>query len=353
MARPLASEPLDRADESLLRDARALMLDTYQFTRFAAVGFSLLLPLLGAASATRSAAHLDTLIAAAAAFHLYAYVLNDVVDLRFDRLEPLRADDPLVAGRIGPGSALFVAMLQLPVAVVVTALAHPPALAFGALAVAFITITLYDLFGKRTNAPIVTDAVQGVAWAALVLFGALVSGGVAAPSTVTIAGGTFVYILMINGVHGAVRDLPSDLRGGACTTAILLGARPAGPADTALYLSRGLTVYAAILQLLLLLITGGALWAGWSAYPPSARTWVASVYGLVAMASLVLLTLAPRRASDRWGLITVGMFHLIVSLALLIVPVAPLMTSSLAWTALVAYVVPVAAMLGRNGFRWQ
>jgi 4-hydroxybenzoate polyprenyltransferase len=64
-----------------------------RFGRFAVLGFSLLLPLAGAATVASdvSMAQVAALLAVAFAFHMFGYVSNDVFDLPIDRTEPLRA----------------------------------------------------------------------------------------------------------------------------------------------------------------------------------------------------------------------------------------------------------------------
>src|SRR5256885_17240914 len=93
------------------------------FIRFSAVSFSIILPLLGAAmTSTQLTSHqIVGLISVAMAFHIFAYVLNDVIDLQVDRTESLRAHFPLIQGTIQPWQALAVALLQIPIALALTA----------------------------------------------------------------------------------------------------------------------------------------------------------------------------------------------------------------------------------------
>src|SRR5688572_1544767 len=88
------------------------------FIRFSAIGFSAMLPVIGAATAARhvTASQLFLLIAAGCAFHCFAYVTNDVVDLPLDRAEPRRVDFPLVRGTVTPARAVAFALVQLQLA---------------------------------------------------------------------------------------------------------------------------------------------------------------------------------------------------------------------------------------------
>src|SRR5882672_4637092 len=85
-----------------------LLADICRFGRFSVLGFSVMLPLIGAAAVSRalSAGQLVALTAVGFAFHIFAYVSNDVFDLPIDRTQPLRADSPLVRGLVPPSLAL-------------------------------------------------------------------------------------------------------------------------------------------------------------------------------------------------------------------------------------------------------
>src|SRR5690606_28046969 len=190
------------------------------------------------------------LVAVAMLFHVYAYLLNDVVDLDVDRREPQRAAFPLVRGAWTPAAALAIAAVQPPVAFLVTVLLGGDAAAFAMLAIAFAAMTAYNLWGERCAFPPLMDLVQAVGWASLLLFGAALAGTVGAPMAraapvwaASVWGATAVtaYVLLVNGVHGGLRDLANDAACGARTTAMLLGARISAGV---LRIPRALIVYA-------------------------------------------------------------------------------------------------------------
>ncbi|NND03990.1 MAG: UbiA family prenyltransferase [Acidimicrobiia bacterium] len=157
-------------------------------------------------------------------FHLFAFPLNDVVDLPIDRTNARRATDPLVRGLVPAGTMLVVAVVQLPVMAALLVLGAAPGPAIAAWLAAVAGLGIYDLWGKRTPVPVVSDVIQGVGFAALVVAGALWA---AEPTPVTWLGAAYVvvYIVQINAVHGGLRDLENDLAHGARTTPILLGCR--------------------------------------------------------------------------------------------------------------------------------
>src|SRR5436853_1604586 len=71
--------------------------ETDLFIRIHFFLFSGMLPLLGAATVRSrlSGREIAGLIGIGLAYHIFAYVLNDVIDLPIDRGQPLRQGDPL------------------------------------------------------------------------------------------------------------------------------------------------------------------------------------------------------------------------------------------------------------------
>jgi len=203
-------------------------LDAIQrFVRATFFGFTSMLVLLGAGvvNPDPEASVIAVLLIVALNFHVFGYVHNDVVDLHVDRTAPMRERDPLVTGGIRPAQALALAFVQIPISFVLTfAVAkswHAPAL----LLLGYVATVVYNLYGKRCRVPITTDAIQGVAWISIALYGSSLVGEINALSVVVAAFG-FGFIFLINGVHGGLRDLENDLRHRRVTTAIFLGARP-------------------------------------------------------------------------------------------------------------------------------
>ena len=331
---------------------RAVLADLYMFIRFPALGFSLLLPLLGLSTVSPRPplAAVGGSLAAALAFHIYAYVLNDVVDLPVDRTEPLRAEYPLVRGAIGAGPALGIALAQLPLALAITSWIAGDRRASGALLSAFALMTAYDQWGKRCRIPILTDAVQGLGWAALILYGALAGGAPPTALTAALMAYVFVYILMINGVHGALRDLANDLHCGARTTAAFLGARPG--AEGSVLIPVHLKAYALGLQASLAAIVSLSLVRNWFGYT-SARLGVAALAsGALLLLALGLLYHAARSVHDRRELVFAGMLHLVVTLGTPLALLTPAMSPLVAMLAVTLYVLPVLAMWGFGGIKW-
>jgi 4-hydroxybenzoate polyprenyltransferase len=139
------------------------------FIRASALGGTLVLPLVGAGSvgATPGPGELAGLLAVGLGFHVFAYVLNDVVDLPLDRTEPRRAEFPLVVGSVAPPVGLAVALGALAVALAIAAALDPHPRSLALLVVACAAMAAYDVSGKRLQMPPVTDLVQGIGWAGL------------------------------------------------------------------------------------------------------------------------------------------------------------------------------------------
>jgi 4-hydroxybenzoate polyprenyltransferase len=328
-------------------------LSLYRFGRLSALSFSLMLPLLGAALVANDGAppRFGGLIAIAVAFHLFAYVSNDVVDLALDRTEPLRADSPLVQGLVRPSVALTIALIQVPIAFGINAWLGGYARASLALAAAVALMLVYNVYGKRLSFPPLSDAVQSLSWVALALYGALAAGASLNASSVALAALVFVYVLLINGVHGGLRDLANDRACGARTTAIYLGARV--DADGSVILPRSIVVYGLSLQLLMLVIGVVVVVTHWVDDEPAAgyATALMLVMTHLLLASLLRNTLAA--TSRRPDMIRVGMLHLLISLASIMVPFAWLIAMPAAVTIAAAYALPVVTMCLHDGLTWE
>jgi len=288
------------------------------FIRFSALGGTFLLPLLGAGSVP-SAMPMNKwlgLLSIALVFHLFAYILNDVIDLPLDRTEPRRADFPLIKGTLTPRFALAAALAQLPLAVGIVRWMQSNWLAYAALAIAFGGMAVYNLWGKRARFPLLTDFAQGISWASLALFGAASKADEPTSLTMYLCAYLVLLICLANGVHGSLRDLANDFQCGVRSMAIYLGAKPT--ADGGLHIPQGLRRYAFAFQYLLLIITLVPLIRNDFGYSPTEWLITLAVIVLMGGLSLRLLDIAAGSAPHRQTLISAGMLQLLVSLGLLI-----------------------------------
>lgn len=199
-----------------------------RFVRLHFFGFTALLVLLGAASVMPDPppGRLFLLLVVGLCFHDFAYVFNDVIDLPVDRTHPDRRLDYLVRGVITPRQALAFSFLQIPLAMGLAVWAGAGADALMCLAAGFVLMTVYDLWGKKCPIPPLTDLAQGLAWGSLAFLAALTLATEVNLLTWVAALHGAMFIFLINGVHGGLRDLDNDLARGRSTTASYFGARP-------------------------------------------------------------------------------------------------------------------------------
>src|SRR5690606_22843791 len=149
-----------------------------------------------------------------------------------------------------------------------------------------------------------------VGWAGLLLYGAAIGGGAAEP-TVWIAAAVTAYVLLVNGVHGALRDLTNDTACGARTTAMLLGARVVAGV---LRVPRALIVYTLCLHGMLFAAAFGA----WRVTEPLHDGAAAASFGLllaVMLSSLALLGQAARARGDPSRARSAATWHLFACMA--------------------------------------
>ena len=90
------------------------MMHIVRFLHLPIWGYTAVLPIFGAVTVTKSqsAVQLFLLLMVATAFHNYAYVLNDLIDLPIDRTQPSRMHYPLVEGTISFRTAVVFVVLN-------------------------------------------------------------------------------------------------------------------------------------------------------------------------------------------------------------------------------------------------
>ncbi len=320
------------------------------FVRLSALGTTLAVVLLGAASVAPSLSWRTAALLAAVAvgFHVFAYVHNDVVDLPIDRTEPRRAVSPLVRGAIAPDAALAIAVAAVPVTLAVAAAAGSGAGAGRALAslvAAFALMAAYNVLGKRTSVPPVLDVVQGLGWGALLLYGAAARGPWTSLTWWLVAFWTW-FIVLANGVHGGLRDVANDARCGARTTAILLGATADRDEDGhgRVAIPRAIVVYGWALHGGLVALAVGAWTFAGLGYDPVARA--LTLAALLALGGVGGRALAAAAASDGdpETLRLAGTVHLLLLMALPVALLLPWLRPGFRAVVVVGFLAPLAAL---------
>ena len=297
----------------------AFVLETDRFVRLHFLFFTCVWPLLGAASvhADSSWTDLSVLLAVMLCFHVFAFVLNDVVDLPIDRTHVDRQRDPLVRGVITPQQALAVVLLQPVLAVPLTMLLGPDWHAYAALASSFALMGTYNLFGKRCALPPAMDLIQGLGWGSLAIYAAYALGSEPNPLTwMVLAYGTG-FTLFMNGIHGGLRDLANDVACGAHTTAIYLGARPS-PNGADSYVPRQVAIFASAVLAGLVGLNAALMLRNDFHYGPAALTVTATVVAALNLGAIALMPKVVRPHGPVWNVA----FRLQMYLVLMSLPAA-------------------------------
>jgi 1,4-dihydroxy-2-naphthoate octaprenyltransferase len=174
---------------------------------------------------TVTAENLWVLLGTAILFHVFMVLLNDWKDWVLDEKEPRRDAGRPIRESIGRSRMLLIALITVPAAAALNYYAGGSWLFLG---IAYGGMTIYNLFGKQCRWPWVTDLIQGLAWGALALyaFGLTWHHDTRIPwVSCVLALNAIVYILLVNGCHGSMRDLANDDAQRKSTTAIRLGAK--------------------------------------------------------------------------------------------------------------------------------
>ena len=305
------------------------------------MGASITMVLLGAATSTSQLklSSVGPLVAVAISFHLFAYLLNDFIDLPIDRTDPRRATSPLVMGLISKRAVLVIALWQVPVLVLLVASQGGGTGRFMNLIVLVGAVAIYDLWGKKSPLPPLIDLIQGVAWAVLGWLGAVLVGS-ATKWTVVLAFYFLAFIMLGNGVHGSIRDLANDRGHGARTTAALFGA---GVADGgSVELGRGYRIYTLTLHAVTVMLPFVPFALGWYG---GTNWWLVALMAACCVTSTVYLG-AAIPAGDRHRQLVFGTRHLILVLAPLFVMLGPRLPGWAMVLTVGCYVLPFAS------YRW-
>lgn len=210
------------------------MRTAFDVPRFSESGLALTCVIIGAATGIDSidrggigvnVGTVGVLLAVGLAYHGVAFGLNEIIDLPIDRTNPGRAHAALVSGRASVRAA-WVMVCALAVASLTLDLVrfHPRAAPLAYLVGGLVSLIGYDLLTKRSRWPVLHDTLLALGCAGLLCYAAARTGGV---TGATLLAATYValFVLLVNGVHGGLRDLDNDTRHAGLTTAAALGAQ--------------------------------------------------------------------------------------------------------------------------------
>jgi 4-hydroxybenzoate polyprenyltransferase len=206
-----------------------MLRDYIELTRLFNMGLTAVAPVLGALSMWNVGSlplwKLFILFIIGSLAHIYGFVINDVIDIRLDKLSKDLYARPLVRGSITRKRAAVFAISCLIVSFLLSFLFFSDLLRYVVLVfillIAYFLATVYDIASKKYPG---MDLVVASAIFFLILFGAWTIG---TPTRLTyvvaLIGG--IQVLFMNMINGAIKDIDHDKEGSANTVAIRLGAK--------------------------------------------------------------------------------------------------------------------------------
>ena len=193
------------------------------------MGLTAVAPVLGALSmwdvGTLSLLELFFLFIIGCLAHAYGFVLNDVIDIKVDKLSKELTTRPLVRGSITRKRAIWFAVICMIGSFLLSFIFYSEPqrylLLLLILLAAYLLATVYDIASKKYPG---MDLFVASAIFFLILFGASTIG----PPTklafvVALIGG--LQVVFMNMINGAIKDIDHDKEGSANTVAIRLGAK--------------------------------------------------------------------------------------------------------------------------------
>ena len=164
--------------------------------------------------------------------HSYGFVLNDIMDIKLDKLSKELVARPLVSGLINRRRALWFAIACMVVSFILSFYFFQELITFlpviSILILAYVLATVYDVGSKKYPG---MDFFVSSAVFFLIIFGAATVSYDRLFTTplawiVAFIGG--IQVLFMNMINGAIKDIDHDAKGMANTLAIKLGATTKG-----------------------------------------------------------------------------------------------------------------------------
>jgi 4-hydroxybenzoate polyprenyltransferase len=194
-----------------------------QVIRLPLIGVTWTFILLGALASPSplSLARVSLLLLIGVFYHCSVYAFNNIVDRNIDHTHPDRTDHMELSRLLGHRAAVATCIVAGLVPAMMLSSTHDRAVrASLAYLIALSGLLIYDIWGKSSPVPPLLDLVQGIGWGALTFAGATILGS-ASQYSYFISVWVVVYIVLVNGGHGALKDYPNDSRHGARTTATM------------------------------------------------------------------------------------------------------------------------------------
>jgi 4-hydroxybenzoate polyprenyltransferase len=203
-----------------------------EISRFFNMGLTGVAPVLGAVAmwniAETAPINLVILFIIGCLAHIYGFVINDIVDIKIDKLSVELYARPLVSGHITVKKAKYFAINCMILSFIMSIIFFRETTDFiiplFVLLIAYILATIYDVASKKYPG---MDIFVASAVFLLIIFGAYTVGN---PTTLAwiIALIGALQVIFMNMINGAIKDIDHDVAGKATTLAIKLGAKTQG-----------------------------------------------------------------------------------------------------------------------------
>jgi len=328
----------------------ALFKEHVYLSRF---GFTLFVILIGAATATPlnlpGPSTLMVMILVGWGFHMTYYGFNDAADYELDKLLGKKDDHPLVRGDISRRTALTITIAHTIGLFIIEFLSGTNFQLILLLTIACGAVVIYDVFGKRNPFPPLTDAIEGIGFLALALYGAAKAGTPTVLSYI-IAINFALFTNFITGYFLGIVDLKGDFASGARTTPIWFGMRPAEGSGLP-YIPRTLTILGSVQLFAILFVNFLPLLRNDFHYPPMIRIILVMIVAALSV-GLCVHVMRFIVSDPRWQKLPEDLDNdriAVYSISLVIVSYLPFLSTG--WLLLLAICVfaPLAAgkILGR------
>jgi 4-hydroxybenzoate polyprenyltransferase len=156
--------------------------------------------------------------------HIYGFVVNDIVDIKIDKLSADLSARPLVSGHITVRKAKYFAIACMIISFILSIVFFTEITSFLLLILillfAYILATIYDISSKKYPG---MDIFVASAVFFLIIFGASTIGTPTPLAWIVALIGS-IQVLFMNMINGAIKDIDHDAEGSASTIAIKLGA---------------------------------------------------------------------------------------------------------------------------------
>lgn len=157
--------------------------------------------------------------------HYFGFGLNDIVDRQIDQHSFSRQHSPLVAKTLPLWFAYIIVIIQVPLAIFLYNLTQPSVSGLFILIFSVIASIVYNLWSKTGLVPrFFAEVALAASIGALLLSASLVNHFPFNPISLTASIAVMLILLDLNSISSGLKDLANDLKAGASSFVISLGA---------------------------------------------------------------------------------------------------------------------------------